>query len=87
MKSIQDFVKQYPGDREALVDALVCEVRRLQDALEPFATVAMGYEFQKQYADDQFPVNLGIMNGNVTQSVVRDKLKIEDFRNAARALN
>lgn len=59
---------------------------RLRRALEPFAQVASLDELRPSVADDYFPVHLGLMNGNVTQTVIRDKLDVSHFRRAAEAL-
>lgn len=65
---------------------LLAEVRRGREALKPFAVLAEQEELREVFADDCFPLSIGVMNGNVTQSVIRHKLTVRDVRRARAAL-
>lgn len=65
---------------------LLAEVKRAREALKPFAALADQEELGERLADDYFPLNIGIMNGNITQSVIRHKLTVRDVRRARAAL-
>ena len=84
-----EIVRMREKCHDALIRATSAERRAeaLEAALKPFAAIADDREFQPHVADDTFPVNLGLMNGNVTQSVIRDKLKVRDFWAARAALS
>lgn len=85
-----------PDDDAALIaamrnalPALLAEVRRarearaeVREALRPFAELANERELGDAYADDYMPLHVGLMNGNVTQSVIRGKLRVADVRRA-----
>ena len=58
----------------------------LVEALKPFAAIAKHDHLGNLVADDGMRLALGLMNGNVTQSVIHDGLKVEDFRRAESAL-
>ena len=50
------------------------------EAIKPFRDLAKLREFSAAFADDSFTINLGLMNGNVTQSIIRDRLKVGHLR-------
>lgn len=56
------------------------------EALRPFAKLADLPALQPDVADDHMPLNVGLMNGNVTQTVIRDQLRVSDLRAARAAL-
>lgn len=62
------------------------EMERLREALQPFAKLADEPELAERFADDYMPLNVGLMNGNVTQSVIRNKITVADVRRARAAL-
>lgn len=58
----------------------------LEEALKPFAELSECRELSPAFADDNFPLHIGLMNGNVTQGVIRGALTVGDVRRAAAAL-
>lgn len=60
------------SDRDAVIEAL-----------EPFAKLDDVRELGGLVAGNEMPLHLGVMNGNVTQSVIRGWLRVGDIRRAA----
>lgn len=78
---------------QALVDAanrgLASAARdaAMRKALEPFAAIAGHRNLERLVASDDMRIALGLMNGNVTQSVIHEGITVEDFRRAAEAFS
>lgn len=55
--------------------------------VERFAKLANHDDLRPVFVDDTFPLNIGVMNGNVVQSVIRGALTVGDIRGLAALLD
>lgn len=79
------------AEMEVFIEAWRDRVRRTEDRLdaavkviEPFAKLAEHKHLDRTVADDDFPLHLGLMNGNVCQATIIERgLHVGDVRRAA----
>ena len=79
MKPIQEFIDKYPGDPEALVDALAKEIRRLENLLDA-ARICLKNRDQSPIEAKVYAAICAAMAGDeVTQHETTDRVsKLQD---------